>query len=53
MQTNVPDIRLAYRNQTLLEELAMVRARAVDVDKTPRIQLPKADALALQSEVMR
>jgi AMP deaminase len=25
-QTNVPDIRLHYRHQTLLEELAMIRA---------------------------
>ena len=28
MQTNVPDIRLAYRHQTLLDELNMIRGEA-------------------------
>ena len=51
-QTNVPNIRLAYRHQTLLEELSMIRGKGVDADKTPMIQLPTADAIALQSEVM-
>jgi len=27
LQTNVPDIRLQYRHQTLLEELAMIRSK--------------------------
>lgn len=50
-QTNVPNIRLAYRHETLLEELRMVRGTAVDADKTPTIKLPAADVLALKSEV--
>ena len=29
-QTNVPDIRLAYRHQTLLGELDMIRGKGVN-----------------------
>jgi hypothetical protein len=50
-QTNVPDIRLAYRHQTLLEELAMVRGKPADAHKAPVISLPTADAIALKNEV--
>jgi AMP deaminase len=39
-KTNVPNIRLAYRHQTLLEELALVSGRGAKAEGT--VKLPTA-----------
>ncbi|KAJ7701413.1 hypothetical protein B0H17DRAFT_1128211 [Mycena rosella] len=51
METNVPNIRLAYRHQTLMEELNMISAKAT-VGKGPEspenlmtVMLPTLEAL--------
>jgi AMP deaminase len=48
-QTNVPNIRLAYRHQTLLGELNMIRGQNIETGQT--LHLPTADRLALANQV--
>lgn len=60
-QTNVPNIRLAYRHQTLLTELEMIKGHTIvssnpalaglssgDIDHRP-LPLPTADAVAAKA----
>jgi AMP deaminase len=52
IQTNVPDIRLAFRHQTLVEELDMVRGKTASHDTTQEIRhtmLPTVDAVAARA----
>jgi AMP deaminase len=50
VQTNVPDIRLAYRHRTLVQELAMIRARnAVQTSESHPAVLPTSDAVAARA----
>lgn len=51
-QTNVPNIRLAYRHQTLVGELDMIRGKNMGTATTPEINhslLPTADAVAARA----
>ena len=57
LQTNVPNIRLAYRHQTLVGELDMIRGRSsasvmtsIKSSPAPReIILPTADVVAAKT----
>ncbi|KAF9525475.1 AMP deaminase [Crepidotus variabilis] len=57
-KTNVPNIRLAYRHQTLLGELEMIRRKGGNippasshsqVSQTPRVVIPNADTIAAKA----
>jgi AMP deaminase len=45
-KTNVPNIRLQYRHQTLLEELALVSGKSVKARVDGAVALPTAEAVA-------
>ena len=50
LQTNVPDIRLAYRYQTLVEELVMIRVKnTVHSPESHPTVLPTSDAVAARA----
>lgn len=50
VQTNVPDIRLAYRHRTLVEELAMIRTtNAQSPTNSNAGVLPTSDAVAARA----
>jgi len=50
IKTNVPDIRLAYRHQTLVEELTMIRAiNSVQSPESHLAVLPTSDAVAARA----
>ncbi|KAJ7717026.1 hypothetical protein B0H16DRAFT_448656 [Mycena metata] len=46
-RTNVPNIRLAYRHQTLMEELNMINAKTASSPTRPSV-LPTVEAVAVQ-----
>ncbi|KIM71476.1 hypothetical protein PILCRDRAFT_830308 [Piloderma croceum F 1598] len=48
-KTNVPDIRLAYRHRTLVEELVMIQARNIQSHESHPAVLPTADAVAARA----
>lgn len=53
-QTNVPNIRLAYRHRTLVEELSMIRTRnAIHSPESHPAVLLTADNIAAQAMVKR
>lgn len=52
-KTNVPNIRLAYRHQTLLDELNIVRNGSAGMQNGQTLQLPTADRLALASQIVK
>jgi AMP deaminase len=51
-KTNVPSIRLAYRHQTLLEELALVSGwNGKEESGSSGVKLPTAEAVAKATEL--
>jgi len=54
MQTNVPDIRLAYRHHTLVEELAMICVKnAMHSPESHPVVLPTSDNVAARAMAKR